>query len=49
MIDLLQERGFSREQAYALCSAAVDLRISQIVNAPNFTVTAVLPEDIFEG
>jgi formamidase len=47
MIDLLQERGYSREQAYALCSAAVDLKISQIVNAPNFTVTAVLPEDIF--
>jgi formamidase len=49
MIDLLQERGYTREQAYALCSAAVDMRISQIVNAPNFTVTAILPEDIFEG
>ena len=49
MIDVLLERGYTREQSYALCSAAVDLRISQVVNAPNFTVTALLPEAIFEG
>ncbi|HUQ26401.1 MAG TPA: acetamidase/formamidase family protein [Burkholderiales bacterium] len=47
MIKLLQERGWSREQAYVLCSVAVDLRISNVVDAPNVTVSALLPEDIF--
>ena len=48
MIDLLQERGWTREQAYVICSVAVDLRISNIVDLPNVTVSAFLPEDIFE-
>jgi formamidase len=48
MIDLLQERGWSREQAYIICSVAVDLKISNIVDLPNVTVSAFLPEDIFE-
>ena len=47
MIDLLVDRGFSGEQAYAICSVAVDLRISNIVDLPNVTVSAFLPEDIF--
>ena len=47
MIELLQERGFSREQAYAICSVGVDLRISNVVDVPNFTVSALLPEAIF--
>ena len=49
MIDLLQERGFSREQAYIICSVAVDLRISNVVDVPNFVVSALLPEAIFDG
>ena len=49
MIDLLGERGWSRQQAYVICSVAVDLRLSNIVNRPNFTVSAFLPEDIFHG
>mgnify|MGYP001447011883 CR=1 FL=1 len=49
MLDLLQERGFTREQAYVICSVAVDLKVSQIVDAPNVIVTAFLPEDIFVG
>lgn len=49
MIDLLQERGWSRDQAYIICSVAVDLRISNIVDLPNVTVSAFLPEDIFQG
>ncbi len=49
MIQLLQERGWSREQAYILCSVAVDLKVSNLVDAPNFVVSAFLPEDIFEG
>jgi formamidase len=47
MIDYLGTRGFSREQAYALCSCAVDLRIAQTVDVPNMLVTALLPLDIF--
>lgn len=47
MIEYLGTRGFDRQQAYALCSCAVDLRISQMVDVPNFTVTALLPLDIF--
>ncbi len=47
MIDLLQERGWSREQAYIICSVAVDLKISNAVDLPNVTVSAFLPEDIF--
>ena len=49
MIELLQERGWSREQAYIICSVAVDLRISNVVDQPNVTVSAFLPEDIFQG
>ena len=49
MIDLLQERGWTREQAYILCSVAVDLKVSNVVDVPNFVVSAFLPEDIFEG
>jgi formamidase len=47
MIDYLQQRGFNRQQAYAICSVAVDLRISEVVDVPNFIVTAFLPLDIF--
>ena len=46
---MLQARGFSREQAYVFCSVAVDLRISNVVDAPNFVVSALLPEKIFGG
>jgi formamidase len=49
MIELLEERGWSREQAYIICSVAVDLRISNVVDLPNVTVSAFLPEDIFQG
>jgi formamidase len=49
MLDLLQERGFSREQAYVLCSVAVDLRVSNVVDVPNYVVSALLPEDIFQS
>ena len=48
MMELLQERGFSREQAYVICSVAVDLRISNVVDVPNYVVSALLPEAIFE-
>ena len=47
MIEHLGTRGFDRQQAYALCSVAVDLRISQTVDVPNLSVSALLPLDIF--
>jgi len=49
MIELLEERGFSREQAYVICSVAVDLRISNVVDVPNYVVSALLPLAIFDG
>lgn len=49
MIELLQERGWTREQAYIICSVAVDLKVSNAVDLPNVTVSAFLPEDIFQG
>ncbi|HEX7125757.1 MAG TPA: acetamidase/formamidase family protein [Thermodesulfobacteriota bacterium] len=54
MIDLLTGPNspapvsLSREQAYVLSSVAVDLRISNLVDTPNFVVTAFLPLDVFE-
>jgi acetamidase/formamidase len=49
MIDhLVRERGLSREEAYIVASVAVDLKISEIVDAPNWIVSAFLPENIFE-
>jgi formamidase len=39
---------FSPENALVLASVAVNLRISQIVDAPNVTVSAFLPLEIFE-
>jgi formamidase len=39
---------FDRAAAYALCSVAVDLRISEVVDVPYPLVSALLPLDIFE-
>ena len=48
MIALLAERGYSREQAYVVASVAVDLRVGQVVDVPNYVVTAVLNLDVFD-
>jgi acetamidase/formamidase len=45
---LEEQHGLGREEAYALCSVAVDLRIHEVVDAPNWVVGAFLPDDIFE-
>ncbi|MCP4327913.1 MAG: acetamidase/formamidase family protein [Alphaproteobacteria bacterium] len=48
MIDyLIDAYGMTRQQALVICSVAVDLRISQAVNMPNYLVSAFLPTDIF--
>ena len=44
---LVAERGLTREEAYVVASVAADLRISEIVDAPNWIVSAFLPEGIF--
>lgn len=44
---LVQRHGLTRSQAYVLCSAAADLKISQIVDAPNWIVSAYMPLSIF--
>jgi acetamidase/formamidase len=47
MIDLLTAQwGFSEVHAYLLCSVAMHLRLSQVVNEPLFTVSAVLPKSV---
>jgi formamidase len=45
---LVEGRGFTQDQAYCICSVAVDLHLSQIVDMPNFTVSAFVPLHIFE-
>jgi formamidase len=48
MIDyMVREHGLTPEQAYVVASVAADLRISQVVDVPNFIVSAFLPLEIF--
>src|SRR5262249_25102607 len=37
------------EDAYVLCSVAADLKINEVVNAPNWVVSSYLPLSIFRG
>jgi acetamidase/formamidase len=41
--------GLSREDAYVLCSLCVDLKISEIVDAGTYVVSAFLPLAVFRG
>lgn len=45
---LVATRGWRAEQALALASVAVDMRIGSLVNTPNAVVSARLPLDVFE-
>ena len=48
MIDLMMaEYDLSAQDAYLLCSVAADLRISEIVDAPNYLIGLYLPRSIF--
>ena len=50
MIDLLVSRwGFSEMHAYLLCSVALKLRLSQVVNEPVHTVSAAMAKQILPG
>lgn len=47
MVDLLSSQwGFSEVHAYLLCSVAMNLKLSQVVNEPIFTVSASLPKSV---
>ena len=46
---LVAEHGLTPARAGILASACVDLRISQVVNAGTWTVTALLPLSVFGG
>ena len=46
---LVDQHGLSPSQAYVLCSTAADLKISEIVDAPNFIVSAFMPLGIFKS
>ena len=49
MIDWLgREHGLASADAYMLCSVGIALRISEIVDQPNFIVTAHCPLSIFD-
>ena len=49
-IDHISNRyDLDRQGAYAICSVASDLRIHELVDAPNWVVGAFLPESVFEG
>jgi acetamidase/formamidase len=47
MIALLVARwGFTDVHAYLLCSVAMRLRLSQVVNEPMFTVSAAIAKSV---
>jgi len=49
MIDLLgREHGLAAADAYMLCSVCGDLRISEIVDAPNWVVSFYFPRIVFD-
>jgi acetamidase/formamidase len=37
----------TREEAYVLCSVAADLKISEVVDKPNWIVSCYLPRTLF--
>ncbi|KAF6804088.1 acetamidase formamidase [Colletotrichum musicola] len=45
---LVATRGLTKEEAYMLCSVAGDLKIAEIVDLPNYAVSASIPYSIFK-
>jgi acetamidase/formamidase len=49
MVELIaKEHSLSPAEAYMLCSVCADLRISEIVDAPNWTVSFYFPRVVFD-
>ncbi|MBD3616634.1 MAG: acetamidase/formamidase family protein [Gracilimonas sp.] len=50
MIDyLVEEKGMNRQDAYALCSLAGDLKIAEVVDVPHMLVSMHIPKNIFKN
>ena len=49
MFELLKKYGLSRDESYALCSVAGNLRISELVDEPNYVVSLLLADSILES
>jgi acetamidase/formamidase len=47
IVRLERTRDLAPIEAYELCSVALDLKISEVVDYPNFVVSAFLPNDLF--
>ena len=47
-MSVVREHGMTRVDAYILASVAADLKISEVVDAPNWLVSAFLPLSIFD-
>ena len=49
MVDLLTAKhGLKPVEAYMLCSACADLRVSEVVDIPNWVVSLYFPRIVFE-
>ena len=44
---LHEQRDLTRTEAYLLCSAIVDLKLNEVVDKPNWVVSAYVPQGIF--
>jgi acetamidase/formamidase len=49
IVHLQERRGLDREEAYAVASVVCDLRIHEVVDAPNWVVGCFVPDAIFQG
>jgi len=47
VMDFIVSKGYTEEEAYILSSVSMDLVISEIVDEPNFVVSAYLPLKVF--
>jgi acetamidase/formamidase len=49
ILHVVERRGGTAEEAYAIVSVACDLRIHEVVDAPNWVVGCFIPDTLFEG
>lgn len=45
---LVKAKGLTRQQAYVVASVVCDLRIGNVVDLPNYTVSTICPLEIFD-
>jgi acetamidase/formamidase len=49
ILHILERRGGTAEEAYAIVSVACDLRIHEVVDQPNWVVGCFIPDALFAG